>query len=272
VITALTQKKITALADIRNSAAHGQVGCFRTVRRRSNDQLDSRFYATEFLISKVSAMSRPSAAPRCRPRPSPLLVRMHPLVGRDLARLRQLDHVHRWRIASPFGELESDKDMLSEPPAWGWGCRLEAAHSVPPEIRTCDRRPAKLTQSCRPFRTSSDYPFGVLRGTERSDRRRIIGSCSDCIPPPASPGRRWRHWAIVGDGCAALHIAFHPQRPEAVGLRAIGLTGGFLCVFPGLPRAYVGAHDLAAPDDLSRFGAHGWRLQRHGPGLAIHDR
>jgi hypothetical protein len=57
---------------------------------------------------------------------------MHPLVGRDLARLRQLDHVHRWRIASPFGELESDKDMLSEPPAWGWGCRLEAAHSVLP--------------------------------------------------------------------------------------------------------------------------------------------
>jgi hypothetical protein len=40
---------------------------------------------------------------------------------------------------------------------------------VPPEIRTCDRRSGKLTQSCRPFRTSSDYPFGLLRGTERSE-------------------------------------------------------------------------------------------------------
>jgi hypothetical protein len=35
--------------------------------------------------------------------------------------------------------------------------------------------------------------------------------------------------------------------------------------------AYLGAHDLATPDDLSRFGVHGWRLQRHGRGLAIHD-
>jgi hypothetical protein len=54
------------------------------------------------------------------------------------------------------------------PPAGAGGTRLEAAHSVPPEIRTCDRRSGKLTQSCRPFRTNLDYPFGLLWGTERS--------------------------------------------------------------------------------------------------------
>jgi hypothetical protein len=51
------------------------------------------------------------------------------------------------------------------PPAGGWGRRrLEAAHSVPPEIRTCADGQSKLTQSSRPFWTSSDYPFGLLRG------------------------------------------------------------------------------------------------------------
>ena len=48
---------------------------------------------------------------------------------------------------------------VSDPQPRAGGCRLKAAHSVPPEIRTCDRRSGKLTQSCRPFRTSSDYPF-----------------------------------------------------------------------------------------------------------------
>jgi hypothetical protein len=41
-------------------------------------------------------------------------------------------------------------------------CSKLTVRRVPPEIRICDRRPAKLTQSCRPFRTSSDYPFGAL--------------------------------------------------------------------------------------------------------------
>jgi hypothetical protein len=30
---------------------------------------------------------------------------------------------------------------------------------VPPEIRTCDRRPAKLTQSCRPFPDKFGLPL-----------------------------------------------------------------------------------------------------------------
>jgi hypothetical protein len=30
--------------------------------------------------------------------------------------MSQLDHVlHWWRMASPFGKLESDKDMLNDP-------------------------------------------------------------------------------------------------------------------------------------------------------------
>jgi hypothetical protein len=48
------------------------------------------------------------------------------------------------------GKLESDKDMPEQPPVGGLGGRrLEAAHSVPPQIRTCDRRSGTLTQSCR---------------------------------------------------------------------------------------------------------------------------
>jgi len=31
---------------------------------------------------------------------SPLLIRMHPEIGRDLPRLGQLDHVHRLRVAA----------------------------------------------------------------------------------------------------------------------------------------------------------------------------
>jgi len=59
---------------------------------------------------------------------------------------------------------------VSDPqPGLGGACRLEAAHSVPPEIRTCDRRSAKLTQSCRPFRTSSDYPFGIASSRHYHD-------------------------------------------------------------------------------------------------------
>jgi hypothetical protein len=37
---------------------------------------------------------------RREPAPSPLLVRMNPLIWRDLARLGQLDHVHRRRVAA----------------------------------------------------------------------------------------------------------------------------------------------------------------------------
>ena len=65
-------------------------------------------------------------------------------------------------------------------------------------------------------------------------------------------------------------IAFHADRPR-FRLSAIRRTGGLPGFLPGALGAYVGAHDPAAPDYLSRFGAHGRPLQRHHPGLAIHD-
>ena len=45
-------------------------------------------------------------------------------------------------------------------------------------------------------------------------------------------------------------------------LSAIGFAGRLLRV-PGGLGVDLGAHDLAAPDDPSPLGAHGWALQRH---------
>ena len=53
-------------------------------------------------------------------------------------------------------------------------------------------------------------------------------------------------------------------------LSAIGFAGRLLRV-PGGLGVDLGAHDLAAPDDLSPLGAHGWALQRHPRKFAIHD-
>ena len=60
---------------------------------------------------------------------------------------------------------------VSDPQPGAGGCRLEATHSVPPEIRTCDRRPGKLNAVLQAVPTSSDYPFGLLRG-----RHHVIAS------------------------------------------------------------------------------------------------
>jgi hypothetical protein len=46
-----------------------------------------------------------------------------------------------------------------------------------------------------------------------------------------------------------------------VGLGAIRLAGGAPGFFTGVLGTNLRAHDLAAPDDLSRFGAHGPALQ-----------
>jgi hypothetical protein len=70
--------------------------------------------AAPFFHQASPAAVKPAAA-------SPLLVRMHPLVRRDRAGFGQFDHAYRWRIASPFGKPESDKDMLSDPQPGGWG-------------------------------------------------------------------------------------------------------------------------------------------------------
>ena len=62
---------------------------------------------------------------------------------------------------------------VSDPqPGLGGACRLEAAHSVPPETRTCDRRPAKLTQPCRPFRDKFGLPLRCAART--APRHRAI--------------------------------------------------------------------------------------------------
>jgi hypothetical protein len=82
---------------------------------------------------------------------------------------------------------------VNDPQPLAGGCsRLEAAHSVPPEIRTCDRRSGKLTQSCRPSRTISDYP---LRFAARNEAQRKLGRSPQylaerCGGPPSSDGHR----------------------------------------------------------------------------------
>jgi hypothetical protein len=46
------------------------------------------------------------------------------------------------------------------------------------------------------------------------------------------------------------------------GLGAIRLTGGLPGFFTGMFGAHLRAHDLAAPDDFARLGAHGRSLKR----------
>jgi hypothetical protein len=52
---------------------------------------------------------------------------------------------------------------------------------------------------------------------------------------------------------------------QASASAAVGVTdrplGGFLGRLAGALRAYLGAHDPAAPNDLALLGAHGQRLQ-----------
>jgi hypothetical protein len=51
----------------------------------------------------------------------------------------------------------------------------------------------------------------------------------------------------------------------------VSLTGCLLGGFAGAFGAYLGARDLAGPDDLSRFGAHGWAFQRQRYPPPIHE-
>jgi hypothetical protein len=65
----------------------------------------------------------------------------------------------------------------------------------------------------------------------------------------------------VTDALLDRQHAFHPQRP-CFGLGAVGVSDRPLGGFTGALRAYLGAHDPAAPNDLALLGAHGQRLQR----------
>src|ERR1700686_4816004 len=82
------------------------------------------------------------------------------------------------------------------------------------------------------------------------------GSRSACIRPRASPGRRGYIARSLATAARARHsLPSAATMPPSLG--AIGLTGGLPGFFPGMPSVYLGAHDLAAPDYLSRFRAHG---------------
>jgi hypothetical protein len=80
-------------------------------------------------------------------------------------------HHHAERASVTTGGRRS-RHVSDPQPGLGGACRLEAAHSVPPEIRTCDRRPAKLTQSCRPFRDKFGLPLRCAART--APRHRAI--------------------------------------------------------------------------------------------------
>jgi hypothetical protein len=75
----------------------------------------------------------------------------------------------------------------------------------------------------------------------------------------------------LADGWAWLcwpAVAFHLGRPF-FRLGSISGAGGLSSFLAGRLGAHI--HDPAAPDDLSRFGAHGTDYSRYGAGLAIHD-
>jgi hypothetical protein len=69
---------------------------------------------------------------------------------------------------------------VSDPQRGAGGCRLEAAHSVPPEIRTCDRRPRQANAVLQTVPDKFGLPLWLLRG-----RHRVIASS-----PRASSPRR----------------------------------------------------------------------------------
>ena len=76
----------------------------------------------------------------------------------------------------------------------------------------------------------------------------------------------------LADGWRRLRrsaIALHLDRPR-IGLGAVRLTGGFLCLFTGMPGVNLCAHDLAAPYDLARFRAHGGHYSDLGMGLQLY--
>src|ERR1700687_1289316 len=151
------------------------------------------------------------------PAPSPLLIRMHPEIRRDLARLRQLDHVHRRRVAA-----------------------LAAGSAFQRRFQLPDRRIPRPAD-----------------GIERKARAGLAAVALDLKPGEpaieALPDRRRR--------LRRAAVALHADRPR-FGLGAVGLANGLFGGFLGALGADFRAPDPAAPDDLSRFGAHGGALQR----------
>jgi hypothetical protein len=89
---------------------------------------------------------------------------------------------------------------VSDPQPRAGGCRLEATHSVPPEIRTCDRRPGKLNAV---LQTVPDK-FGLpLRFAARNGAQRKLGRSSQ---DPDDRKRGDRHPSTVRAALAAYHV------------------------------------------------------------------
>src|ERR1700736_6793169 len=135
---------------------------------------------------------------------------MHPLIRRDLPRLRQLDHMHRRRVAA-----------------------LPAGSAFQRRFQLPDRRIPRPAD-----------------GIERKARAGLAAVALDLEPgEPAIEAlpdrRRWLRRPTV---------AFHPYRPR-VSLGTIRLANGFPGGFASSFCAHLRAADLAAPDNLSRFGA-----------------
>ena len=86
---------------------------------------------------------------------------------------------------------------VSDPQLRGWGpCRLEAAHSVPPEIRTCDRRPRQANavlqtvpdKSGLPLRfTAQEGPTALREGRATGHRAKPHQRTGGHAPPGHSP-------------------------------------------------------------------------------------
>jgi len=134
---------------------------------------------------------------------------------------------------------------------------------VPLEIRTCDRRPAKLTQSCRPFRTSSDYPFGLLhypfgllRGTERIESWGALHNTltTDCggtailrRSPPTERASRdtptsaqsYRRFCFFRFGLSRSHSSPYRTIARLCGTRQFSVSGRIVCTRPA--RCQAGA-------------------------------
>jgi hypothetical protein len=104
---------------------------------------------------------------------------------------------------------------VSDPqPGLGGACRLEAAHSVPPEIRKCDRRSAKLTQPCRPFPDKFGLPlrFAARHHAGTSRRQRTGDGHRTGAAPPSRRG--------TGDGRQATAVGRPYSAPERQGYRS----------------------------------------------------
>jgi len=72
-----------------------------------------------------------------------------------------------------------------------------------------------------------------------------------------------------GRGLGRTSISFHSNRPR-FRLGSICFTGSFFRFLARASGADFGAHDLAAPDNLSRFGPHKHDYSELGAALQYH--